>query len=150
EDVGLREHLLREAVLGVVQEGDAGGDGVPVVGDAGGDGVPVVGDDAVADRRVHAVGVELAHAPVALFVAVLAPDGHAQGRGGRGGGHGGVLSSGCGSGGGRSGGGPAPGHLTAPPVAPAATYFWAMIIRITAGREQSTAVDITALQSVSL
>src|SRR5699024_11046311 len=44
----------------------------------------------------------------------------------------------------------APGYLTAPPVAPAATYFWAMIIRITAGREESTAVDITALQSVSL
>src|SRR5699024_4614788 len=73
EDVGLREHLLREAVLGVVQEGDAGGDSVPVVG-----------DDAVADRRVHAVGIELAHARVTLLVAVLAPDGHAQGRGGRG------------------------------------------------------------------
>ena len=41
-------------------------------------------------------------------------------------------------------------HFTAPPVAPAAMYFWAMIMRITAGREDRTAVDITALQSVSL
>src|SRR5690625_6809589 len=37
-------------------------------------------------------------------------------------------------------------YFTAPPVAPAATYFWATIIRITAGSEESTAVDITALQ----
>src|SRR5699024_1760688 len=41
-------------------------------------------------------------------------------------------------------------YFTAPPVAPAATYFWATIIRITAGSEESTAVDITALQSVSV
>src|SRR5699024_10793257 len=57
--------------------------------DTPGDVLAEVRRDPVADRCVHALGVERAHALIALLVEVLAPDGDAQGRSGVGGGHGG-------------------------------------------------------------
>src|SRR5699024_11384680 len=72
EHVGAGQRLLAEAVLGVVEQGDAGADALAEMLDA-----------AVADRGVHALGVVLAHALVALLVPALAPDGDPQGWGGR-------------------------------------------------------------------
>ena len=88
--------------------------------------------DAVRDRAVHAVGVPLGDVLLDLFVEVLAPDGDAE----RGAGHGVCLSGVVG-----------PGHLTAPPVAPAAMNCCATSSSTMAGIEASTAVAMTVDQS---
>ena len=70
EDVGARQHLLGQAVLGVVQRGGADGDAVAEVL-----------DDPRGDRRVHAVRVDPRDVLLELLVAVLAPDEDAEGTG---------------------------------------------------------------------
>src|SRR5699024_3216127 len=63
--------------------------------DTRGDVLAEVRRDPVADRCVHALGVERAHALIALLVADLAPDGDAHGgRGERGGDGGGTFVKG--------------------------------------------------------
>jgi len=72
EHVGGREDLLGEAVLRVVEGGGAH--------DAA---VAQVLTNALGDRRVHALRVDLRDVLLDLLVAVLPPHGHADGGGGR-------------------------------------------------------------------
>ena len=78
EDIGGVEHVLRQAVLGFVEGGGADGRGVAEVL-----------FDARLHHDVHAIGVDVADGVALVFVAVLVPDGDAEGttRGG-GSGHG--------------------------------------------------------------
>ena len=84
------------------------------------------------DGGVHPVGIDGRDVRLDLLVPVLAPYENADGRSSTGGHGGRCRFRGC--------------YLTAPPVAPAAMYFWAMTSRMMAGMEASMAVAITALQ----
>ena len=103
--------------------------------------VPRILGDALGDGGVHPLGIDGRDVRLDLLVAVLPPDENAD-LVGRTCGH--VISFdvvgrsavadnvAC--------------YFTAPPVAPAAMYFWAMTSRMIAGIEASIAVAITALQ----
>src|SRR5882757_1177703 len=125
EHVGPGEHLLGEGVLRFVEGGRANYAAL----------AEILGD-ALGDRRVHALWIDLRHVLLELFVAVLAPYGHAEGSGGFLDHVWCCLSSGH-----------LTADLTAPPVTPAVTYRWATSSSATAGMEASTAVAITELQS---
>ena len=126
QDVQVVEHLLGQAVLGFVERGG-------VITRAGHRG----SRRSRGDGGVHAVGIDGGDVRLDLLVPVLPPDENAD-LVGRTCGH--VVPSsgqvrcrvGC--------------YFTAPPVAPAAMYFWAMTSRMIAGIEASMAVAITALQ----
>src|SRR5690606_2196186 len=83
--------------------------------------------DALLDRGMHAIRVDVAHLLLLLLVDVLAPDDDADGI------HVRLLCH-------------FRGYLTDPPMAPAAMYFCAMSRRMIAGSDERTAVAITALQ----